>query len=296
MRGLNDFFEALSDRLQNENYLSDITFALLKSDLYFKSIFFEYCFEEESNDIEIIEREYTEGKSRPDFYFKNPENQKEYVLEVKIYDKNIHPEYKNKFKEAKLSFIANYDANGEPYHAEKIYHVVNTWYKFIPYLEKKVRARNNDLINGYIVYLKKTTQFLEANSMNLKNTKSLIDFNALLEKFVRTFPNDTLVINNTKKSFGPDFYGKDIKYAKQKKEIEFWIGVYFDNPEWDPFVCIRYENFTGNAKGKYYYRENDSQWITLNDDLNKKLNDSKENIKDQEEIIFGFLNEFIETI
>jgi hypothetical protein len=298
MRKINDFFEILSERLWDENYLSDVTYSLLKSDSNFKDIFFEYCYGEKNNDIEIIEREHREGKSRPDFYFKDIQNDKEYILEIKIYDKNIHPEYKEKFKKTKLSFIANYEAKGEPYHAEQIYSYVNTWYKFIPYLQNRIKnIPNNDLIKGYIIYLKKLTNFLEAKSMNLKNTKSLIDFNTLLEKIVKEFPNNSLSINNSKKSYGVDFSGKYCKYKKQKKEIEFWIGVYFDNPEWDPLVCIEYENFKGNSKGKYYYtEENDDPWLYLNDDLNKRFNNNNEKIEDQENILLNYLKEFISTL
>jgi hypothetical protein len=154
---------------------------------------------------------------------------------------------------------------------------------------------NNGLINGYIVYLKKVTEFLEAKSMNLKNTKSLIDFNTILGKIIKKFPDNSLVPNNNKKSHDDDCYGKNITYKKERRKIEFWIGVYFDSPEWDPYVTIHYENFSGK-KGNYYYTDGDPQWIYLKEDFNKKLNDNKESIEDQEKILFEFLKEFVDAI
>ena len=296
MKRIKDFFGYLSERLWDENYLSDITYSLMKSDLQFKSIFFEYCFEENSENIEIMEREYTKGNSRTDFYFKDVENNKEYILEVKIYDQNIHPEYKKEFKSKMLSFIANYDANGKPFNAEKIYNKVNTWHKFIPYLENKSKEIYNPLINGYLIYLKKVTHYLEANSMNLKNTKSLIDFNTLVEKIIKNTQIKTLEINNNKKSYGIDFYGKYLKFKKGKKSLEFWLGVYFDNPDCDPFITIEYENFNGKKTGDYYYIEDDPQWIYLKDELNSKFNNSKEKIEDQEIILINFIKEFLNNI
>jgi hypothetical protein len=296
MKRIRDFFEYLSERLWDENNLSDITYSLIKSDLQFKSIFFEYCFGENCENIEIMEREYSKGNSRTDFYFLNIENNKKYILEVKIYDKNIHPEYKNIFKNSMLSFIANYNANGEPYYAEKTYDKVNTWHNFIHCLDNKTKKYYNPLINGYIIYLKKVTHYLEANKMNLKNTKSLIEFNTLLEKIIKNIPEKQLEINNNKKSYGIDFYGKNVKYKKGKKYIEFWIGVYFDNPDWDPFVSIEYENFTGKNIGEYYYIEDDPQWIYLKDELNKKLNNNKEKIEEQENILSNFIIEFLNNL
>jgi hypothetical protein len=297
---LNDFFEALSERLSNENHLSDITYAIMQADLTFRSIFFEFCFDEKHDDIEIIEREYTEGNSRPDFYFKKISQdgrEREYVLEVKINDPDIHPKYKTKFPNAILSFIANYNAQGKQFNAEKIYkNHVYTWHDFIIHLQKKMKENNNNnLIDGYIVYLKKVTQFLEAKSMNLKNTKDLIVFNTLLDKIITNFPNNSLEPNNNKKSHDEKSYGKSMTYKKQKRRIEFWMGVYFNDPTSDPYVTIRYKDFS-RKKGNYFYTlDGDLEWIYLKDDQNKKLN-SKGNIEEQEKILFDFLKEFLDAI
>jgi hypothetical protein len=217
-------------------------------------------------------------------------------LEVKLYDKNIHREYKNKFKNAKLSFIANYNAIGKPYFAENTYDIVNNWQTFISFIEKNIKGNTNPLINGYIIYLKKVIYYLEAKTMNLKNTKSLVDFNTILDKIIKYYPNNLLESNNSKKSQGIDFYGKNIKYKKQRKIINFWIGFYFDVPKWDPYVCINCENLKENINGKNYYIDDDPKWLFLNDDLNKKLNNNNENIEEQERIIKDFIYEFINNL
>jgi hypothetical protein len=298
MRSTTEFFEALSERLWSENCLSDVTYSLLKTDSNFRDIFFEFCFGEKLDTVEIIEREHWGKDNRPDFYFKDEQKNIEYILEVKIGDKNIHKEYRKTFKNARLSFIANYEAKGDPYNAEKIYDYVNTWYKFIPYLQGRIKnIPNKNLINGYIVYLKKLINFLEAKSMNLKDTKSLKVFNDVLKKIIDEFPNNALSLNNSKKPCGVDYSGKYIKFKKQRKEIEFWMGVYFDKQDWDPYVCIEYKDFSGKPKGKYYYTEgSEPQYLYLNDEQNKKLNNSKEKIEDQENIILQFLTEFINTL
>lgn len=40
------FFEYLADRMRNENDLSDITFALCKSNKDFQNLFLNFCFDE----------------------------------------------------------------------------------------------------------------------------------------------------------------------------------------------------------------------------------------------------------
>ena len=42
---INLFFESMAERLTNENDLSDITYALCKTDEDFRKFFLEYCFE-----------------------------------------------------------------------------------------------------------------------------------------------------------------------------------------------------------------------------------------------------------
>ena len=93
---INIFFESMAERLTNENDLSDITYALCKTDNDFRKFFLEYCFEE-AVDTDNLIREYADEGSRPDFYFIGRDNN-EYLIEVKIYDRNQHfDQYNNQF-------------------------------------------------------------------------------------------------------------------------------------------------------------------------------------------------------
>jgi hypothetical protein len=138
---------------------------------------------------------------------------------------------------------------------------------------------------------------MEAKEMDIGNTKSLVDFSKLLENLVKDYPGNLLAINNKKKdAAGESWYGKHVEYKKRGKDILFWIGIYFDDPRKDPYVCIQNPSGAGTAKGKYFYTlEDDSEWVYLNPDLNERLN-KKTNIDEQEKIIKDFLDEYIEML
>jgi hypothetical protein len=294
MGKFNDFFGTLHERFHDENSLSDITYVLCKANEEFKKIFLKYCFEEDFTDIEI-QREYAREECRPDFYVKNLENGKEYILESKIYDKNIHPEYKTKFKDMTRSFIANYNAKGDPSNVEKIYDFVKTWYGFIPFVQE-ADIEKDDFICGYVTYLKKTIDYLEVNSMNLSNVKSLPVLNTVLEKVVKNILDKQLEINNNKQGSNHEHCGKWIKYINKGIEKQFWIGINFDHEEWEPDFCLNCDDFSGKKEMKYYTTElNDLTWLYLKEEYNKKLI-AENDIKEQEQIITNFLLEFLDQI
>jgi elongation factor P hydroxylase len=291
-----DFFRILYERFFNENSLSDITYVLCESNENFKKIFLKYCFEEDFTDVEI-QREFSKDDCRPDFYVKNLENNKEYILESKIYDKNIHPEYKMKFKDMTRSFIANYNAKGFPCNAEKTYDFVKSWYGFVPYIQESC-GKKDDLLCGYIEYLKRSIDYLEVKSMNLLNVKSLPVFGRLLEKIVKSIQGKHLVFNNNKPGIKEgNGFGKWIKYKDKRTEKQFWMGIYFDHEDEDPYFCLNYDGFSGKSEGKYYYTESPAylEWLYLKGDLNERLLIDN-NIEEQEEIITNFLLEFLEQI
>jgi hypothetical protein len=286
------FFETLYERFYDENSLSDITYALCKTNEGFKKIFLKYCFEDDFDDVEI-QREYKKDDSRPDFYIKDMTNGKEYILEVKIYDKNIHPDYKETYKKMTRSLIANYNAMGTPLNAENTYNFVKTWYDFVPFIQKI--DKNDMLLTGYYSYLLKAIDYLEVNSMNLSNVKSLPVLNTVLEKIVKNIIDKHLELNNNKQGCNYDHCGKCIKYINKKTIKQFWIGVYFDNEECEPFFCLKYDDFSGKDEGEYYTRDNKFNWLYLKEKYNKKLIVDND-IKEQEKIIGNFLLEFVNQI
>ncbi len=133
MNDINIFFENLSWRIKNENGLSDITWAFCESSEEFRNIFLTFFFGEDDykwNKGVNFQREYSRAGSRPDFYFEN--NDIEYIIEVKINDRNQHFEQYNKpdtFASVRKGYITNYEiANHTEYS-------LKTWENFITYLE-----------------------------------------------------------------------------------------------------------------------------------------------------------------
>ena len=117
------FFNALFDRFNKENGLSDVTYAMCKASDRFSHFFLSFMFpDEEIKGDGRWEREYqsqiiVNGKgSRIDFFYE--ENGDKYVIENKLFDQNAHEEYLEAFPDSegyKRAFIANYEYNGEQY-------------------------------------------------------------------------------------------------------------------------------------------------------------------------------------
>ena len=152
---INIFFESMAERLTNENDLSDITYALCKTDNDFRKFFLEYCFEE-AVDTDNLIREYADEGSRPDFYFIGRDNN-EYLIEVKIYDRNQHfDQYNNQFPNAKYAYISNYILNDEDLcEADKRalpLWKLKTWFDYYKKLSESA-IKDKDLVVGYLSYL-----------------------------------------------------------------------------------------------------------------------------------------------
>lgn len=207
------FFEYLADRMRNENDLSDITFALCKSNKDFQNLFLNFCFDE-NLDTDDLSREYAEGDSRPDFFFHDNTSKIEYVLEVKIFDRNQHfKQYQERFPNAKYAFIANYDfTNIENWK-------IRTWKGFYNHLLNS-EIISNPVISGYLQYLKSVTNIMEFKKINLKACKSLP---TLIENLkVILIQEFNFTEYNSAKSFSVDYYGQFF----MKNDLYFWIGIY----------------------------------------------------------------------
>ena len=193
------FFENLADRMRNENDLSDVTYALCKSNKDFQNLFLNFCFDE-NLDTDDLSREYAEGDSRPDFFFHDNTSKIEYVLEVKIFDRNQHfKQYQERFPNAKYAFIANYDfTNIEKWK-------IRTWKGFYNHLLNS-EIISNPVISGYLQYLKSVTNIMEFKKINLKACKSLP---TLIENLkVILIQEFNFTEYNSAKSFSVDYYGQ----------------------------------------------------------------------------------------
>jgi hypothetical protein len=303
---MNDFFSQLAERLRNENDLSDITWALCRSNSYFQKIFIDYCFDNKiESETDSIEREFSEGNSRPDFLITD-DKENRYILEVKIYDKNTHDEYKKQFKKDTRAFIANYNFLDK----KGVYGVVRTWHEFIDHLEKECKGLNNPSIMGYIKYLKSVTNYFKGENMDLSKLNSLHTFVMIIKEIIESDNK------KTKKIFQPDegWIAFDVKFKQRNQNIHFQFGLGFWDKE--PFVLIQFSkdtaqsikdkllntkkrgNYYGIPKRVYTSAGNDAGWIdvTLKNDKFKKLCDAKIAVKEQKEILKKFYEETMKII
>lgn len=181
---INIFFESMAERLTNENDLSDITYALCKTDNDFRKFFLEYCFEE-AVDTDNLIREYADEGSRPDFYFIGRDNN-EYLIEVKIYDRNQHfDQYNKQFPNAKYAYISNYILNDEDLcEADKRalpLWKLKTWFDYYKKLSESA-IKDKDLVVGYLSYLGEVIHVKEFEEMDISKISCLPIFIGNIEK------------------------------------------------------------------------------------------------------------------
>lgn len=114
------FFRELSRRMYKENDLSDMVYALCRSNSDFMQFFLNFIFEVEklnASDFRI-EREVSFGNDRPDFVLTKKDSGERYFIEVKIGDRSQHfAQYSKRLNELNecgdgwryLGYITNYD-------------------------------------------------------------------------------------------------------------------------------------------------------------------------------------------
>lgn len=299
---MNNFFLALAERKHNENDLSDITYALCKANDEFRKFWLKYCFEDDIDTEDLI-REYQDGFSRPDFFFNDLNNQ-ERIIEVKIYDWNQHFEqYEKKFPNAKYAFIANYLHDAVPNWK------IKTWKSFCEALEQSELCKN-EIINGYIQYLKVITDIKEYKKMNLNQSKDLPSFIENLKVILSN--NYNFGEYNQSKPFNKEFYGQFFYKGSNDKKIYFWIGLYL--PESNVYIGFKDDdtwvsdnirkNIRKISKSK---TETDFFWSVENNDGNfgdfwfgmKKsdlLFDDKESADSQKQVLKEFITDVFKSI
>ena len=142
------FFKNLSERFYKENDLSDITYALCKTDSDFSKFFLRFLFPNESNITGLgnwqreVQGKYSDekGGSRIDFLYEEPEFDSKFIIENKIDDLDTHEEkYPFAFPKHegfKTALIANYIYKNE----KSFYDHCETWYNFLVNLKKSKLA------------------------------------------------------------------------------------------------------------------------------------------------------------
>jgi len=301
---INIFFEKLSERKYKENDLSDITWALCCQNAAFKNFFVSYCFPNEKiTTIKKFEREYSKGKSRPDFHFwgNNPNNDDpEYLIEIKIYYKNELrkqlQKYNNDFSKVKKSFIANYNLS------EKINgYEIKTWRGFIIELEKILlidnKLKNDIIVKGYLQYIKNITDFYEETIMNFSNLNYLYTFYKISEKIFKDKYSKSIKIDEKYKPIDYYYYGFNLKNNKVNvKSFYFWVGLVFRNNNvelaFEIHNCAK-EKIDNLPEGNYFNINEEKNWLSLKEKYFMKLCDNI-NISEQEKILENFYKEIFD--
>lgn len=306
---INIFFESMAERLTNENDLSDITYALCKTDNDFRKFFLEYCFEE-AVDTDNLIREYADEGSRPDFYFIGRDNN-EYLIEVKIYDRNQHfDQYNKQFPNAKYAYISNYILNDEDLcKADKRalpLWKLKTWFDYYKKLSESA-IKDKDLVVGYLSYLGEVIHVKEFEEMDISKISCLPIFIGNIEKVANDKGFSTY---SGAKAINECYYGSFF----QKEKFYFWFGLYL--PEEAIFIGLNNDEswITSEVKDalnknlekisetefseKPFYNSDGNHgdyWFTLKEDKYKILKDASQKDK-QLEVLQGFLTSVMKSI
>lgn len=306
---INIFFESMAERLTNENDLSDITYALCKTDNDFRKFFLEYCFEE-AVDTDNLIREYADEGFRPDFYFIGRDNN-EYLIEVKIYDRNQHfDQYNKQFPNAKYAYISNYILNDEDLcEADKRalpLWKLKTWFDYYKKLSESA-IKDKDLVVGYLSYLGEVIHVKEFEEMDISKISCLPIFIGNIEKVANDKGFSTY---SGAKAINECYYGSFF----QKENFYFWFGLYL--PEEAIFIGLNNDEswITSEVKDalnknlekisetefseKSFYNSDGNHgdyWFTLKEDKYKILKDASQKDK-QLEVLQGFLTSVMKSI
>jgi hypothetical protein len=314
---MKEFFQQLAIRLYNENNISDITWALCNSNMSFRNIFLDYCFDSAiSQEIDNIEREFSEKSLRPDFLITDIDA-KRYLLEVKKYDRNLHKEYKKLKNIEKLALIANYSVG-----KQDTYDYPRTWHGFIEHLTEAMRDNNGlntQIINGYLDYLISVTGYFKGATMNLTNLCSLHGFLITIKGIVeKSLTEERFGLKEKEIKIKYDccevWSGIDIKFIKNRKYFHIWFGVTYHEKNGRIYLFIEFfadcspnikERLSNMDKGKYFikpYPEGEGQIVEIKKSLLEKLlddeqkSDSEQKYKEQKDDLREYFEEVFKNL
>jgi len=230
MSNITTLIAALAERFHSENDLSDITYILIQLDKEFKKLFFETIFGKDLNveDILYIQRELSENDSRPDFIIETT-NEVKYLIEVKKGDKQHHfKQYKNAFPNYKRAYITNYELEQTDKEEYKNDYQFFTWKDIFDSIHKENEGKHNDIVCGYLRYLKTVCNFVEIKNMRFDNLSNLAQFNEFIIQLVNDkYGKLTLQPYDTKFNYSSNWSGTyfSIKKIDGEKCIYPWFGV-----------------------------------------------------------------------
>lgn len=187
-KNASQFFENLASYYRHENDLSNITVALCNASECFKEKFLHFFFDSiDVSNVTDITREVWDPNgagSRVDIHI-TMNTGETYIIEVKIYDSNHHPEYSSNYEVDRehYGYITNYKC-------EKNFPAIfKTWGDFYDNLAKKCDELDN-LSKAYMSYLKTVCNIKRYDTpMNLSNINSLSQFLNTVDQIIETHPN-----------------------------------------------------------------------------------------------------------
>ncbi len=147
---IGEFMNALGECCDRENYLSDIVYAMCKSNQAFRKFFVDFFFREWEIDVRQVDisREYRFESYRPDFLIETKEDI--FIIEVKVNDQKQHfKDYERALKDLyresskkkpdmprdHVGYIANYKINSHKTKEATGFRRIHTWLEFYNLLE-----------------------------------------------------------------------------------------------------------------------------------------------------------------
>lgn len=254
---LEGFFRDLASRFYKENDLSDLTWALGKNcDEFLKSLilFFGFNFNPDLP-TEIIREDSLGEDGRTDISIENGDTV--FVIENKIYDRNYHIEQYGKLKFlrekeiSKFGLITNHRIDDITRTKARDYNftIPRTWEQFTRYLDRKVHEQEfsggwEDVIKGYIGYVKEVCSIVEIKEIRFESLSSLVYFSRLVRKVIEQFQSEILDCQVYKigRAFGENWSGQyfSLKIKGGKVAIYPFFGVYYN--EEPPTIVFSFEN------------------------------------------------------
>jgi hypothetical protein len=292
------FLEQLAE-YSKENNLSDITYYLCNTSLKFRDFFLRFIFPElqEIPTIVDIQREFVSNDKTCRIDFKFEIENKFYLIENKIYDRDYHYEpYLESYPNCIIGFIANYDVQNL-----KIYQHKNNWETFYSSIQKKLLPilKNDEekkLIKGYLNYVKGVCGIMVKRDFKPELSCDIYYLNSIFSKLVNLKNDKGFSINNKTKSCTEYRSGKYFQFNKGEISHWYWIGLYtadFSNTIYIE-ACNRQISEFDNKIGKYFvkpYFEENSIWFELKEKYFNELNCKDGSFDKKYEILSFFFNE-----
>lgn len=223
------FFAWVSERLNKENDLSDLTWALCRTSRKFLHLFLNFFGFEINIALPLqIVREASEEGDRPDFMIF--QGGRRFIIEVKIDDQNDHmKQYAKRYPDARRGFIARHKVGA------KFKFVTKTWdnyYYVRDKLDKEEFSKEESvIIRGYLAYIKEVCKVMELESMRFEGLYSLACFNEIIGQIIGQvkIPGYEIRFDNKKTSYFEDCSGVYFRLRKVRDGMAVfpWFGIWY---------------------------------------------------------------------